>query len=122
MSNQAQLAIDVDCCGVSAMKSMDDEAAADLASAFKALGDPIRLRLLSMIAQRGGEVCVCEMTPEFDVSGATVSHHLKALRSAGLVDCQRRGTWVYYWIIPSRMAQLSALLDPFADKESATRA
>jgi DNA-binding transcriptional ArsR family regulator len=57
------------------------------------------LRLLSMIASRGegGEVCVCELTPAFELSQPTISHHLKLLRQAGLIDCERRGTWVYYW-------------------------
>jgi ArsR family transcriptional regulator, arsenate/arsenite/antimonite-responsive transcriptional repressor len=72
----------------------------------------VRLRLLSLIAARaGGEVCVCELTDAFTVSGPTISHHLKVLREAGLIDCQRRGTWVYYWIIPARLGALSQLLD-----------
>ncbi|HEY2795349.1 MAG TPA: metalloregulator ArsR/SmtB family transcription factor [Micromonosporaceae bacterium] len=93
-------------------ESLTAEDATDLASGFKALGDPVRLRLLSMIAARaGGEVCVCDLTSAFTVSGPTISHHLKVLREAGLIDCQRRGTWVYYWILPTRMAALSQLLD-----------
>jgi len=86
--------------------------AAELAKAFKALGDPVRLRLLSLIAAKAGaEVCVCDLTDAFDVSGPTISHHLKVLREAGLVDCERRGTWVYYWILPFGLAPLSQLLD-----------
>jgi ArsR family transcriptional regulator, arsenate/arsenite/antimonite-responsive transcriptional repressor len=78
---------------------------------FKALGDPVRLRLLSMIASRsGGEVCVCELTPAFDLSQPTISHHLKLLRQAGLIDCERRGTWVYYWLRPETTDMLAALL------------
>ena len=76
---------------------LSEAAAAELAPAFKALGDPVRLRLLSMIAAAGDEVCVCDLTGSFEVSGPTISHHLKVLREAGLVDCERRGTWVYYW-------------------------
>jgi ArsR family transcriptional regulator len=83
-----------------------------LAPMFKALGDPVRLRLLSMIASaRGGEVCVNELTGEFRLSGPTISHHLKVLRQAGLVDSDRRGTWVYYRLIPATLAFMSALLD-----------
>ncbi|GAA1319700.1 hypothetical protein GCM10009647_051540 [Streptomyces sanglieri] len=64
---------------------------------FKALGDPDRLRLLSMIASRaGGEICVCDLTPAFELSQPTISHHLKQLKHAGLIDSERRGTWVYY--------------------------
>jgi len=63
---------------------------------MKALSDPIRLRLMSMIAA-ADEVCVCDLMTSFEVSQPTISHHLKVLRSAGLVDSERRGTWVYYW-------------------------
>jgi ArsR family transcriptional regulator len=71
----------------------------------------VRLRLLSMIASRaGGEVCVCELTPAFDLSQPTISHHLKLLRQAGLVDCERRGTWVYYWLVPRTTDMLATLL------------
>jgi ArsR family transcriptional regulator len=72
---------------------LSEERAAELAPVFEALGDPVRLRLLSMIGSRaGGEVCVCELTPAFDLSQPTISHHLKQLRQAGLIDCERRGT------------------------------
>ncbi len=78
---------------------------------FKALGDPVRLRLLSLIASHpGGEACVCEISTNFDVSQPTISHHLKLLRLAGLLDCERRGTWVYYRVIPSALQQLSSVL------------
>ncbi|GDY63725.1 hypothetical protein SAV14893_031180 [Streptomyces avermitilis] len=78
---------------------------------FKALGDPVRLRLLSMIASRaGGEVCVCDLTPDFDLSQPTISHHLKLLRQAGLIDCERRGTWVYYWLVPEMTDRLASIL------------
>ena len=67
-----------------------------IAGLMKALSDPVRLRLMSMIAA-AEELCVCDLMAPFDVSQPTISHHLKVLRSAGLVDCERRGTWVYYW-------------------------
>lgn len=96
-------------------EALTESAAVDLAKGFKALGDPVRLRLLSLIAARaGGEVCVCDLTDAFDVTGPTISHHLRVLREAGLIDCERRGTWVYYWIIPSALADLSKLLDASA--------
>ena len=79
---------------------------------FKALGDPVRLRLLSMIASAGGgEVCVCDLTGEFALTGPTISHHLKVLREAGLVDSDRRGTWVYYRLVPAALVVLAGLLD-----------
>ena len=86
-------------------------AAAELAVAFKALGDPVRLQLMSMIASApGGEICVCDLTPAFEVSGSTISHHLKTLREAGLVDAERRASWVYYRPRPGLMRQLATLL------------
>ncbi|MFF0554493.1 ArsR/SmtB family transcription factor [Streptomyces sp. NPDC004266] len=90
---------------------LGEDAAVGLSRMFKALGDPVRLRLLSLIASHeGGEACVCDLTGPFDVSQPTISHHLKVLREAGLVDSERRGTWVYYWVLPDALAQLSALL------------
>jgi ArsR family transcriptional regulator, arsenate/arsenite/antimonite-responsive transcriptional repressor len=82
-----------------------------LAKVFKALADPVRLRLFSLIASfAGGQACVCDLTGEFDVSQPTISHHLKVLRDAGLIDSERRGTWVYYWVLPEALARLSGLL------------
>jgi len=80
-----------------------------IAPMFKALGDPVRLRLMSMIAS-APEICVCELTPAFDLSGPTVSHHLKVLREAGLVAAERRGTWVYYRVHPGALTALAGLL------------
>lgn len=90
---------------------VDADTAPELAAAFKALGDPVRLRLLSMIASApGGEACVCELTPVFDLTGPTISHHLKYLRESGLVTSERRGTWVFYRAVRPKLALLSALL------------
>ncbi|MGW1876755.1 ArsR/SmtB family transcription factor [Streptomyces sp. NPDC001975] len=115
---------DTACCPGLSAAPLNEAQAVDLAKVFKALGDPVRLRLLSMIASRGesgesgesgevgrvGEVCVCELTPAFDLSQPTISHHLKLLRQAGLIDCQRRGTWVYYWALPGALDRLAAFL------------
>ncbi|MBJ7902360.1 helix-turn-helix transcriptional regulator [Streptomyces sp. DSM 110735] len=99
------------CCPQSPTTPLGEGQAVDLAKAFKALGDPVRLRLVSMIASRaGGEVCVCDLTPAFDLSQPTISHHLKLLRQAGLIDCERRGTWVYYWVLPGALDPLAAFL------------
>ena len=88
------------------------EQATAFAPMFKALGDPVRLRLLSMIASAGGgEVCVCDLTGSFELTGPTISHHLKVLREAGLVDSDRRGTWVYYRLVPAAITPLAGLLD-----------
>jgi ArsR family transcriptional regulator len=90
-------------------QALSTESAADLARIFKALGDPVRLRLLSLIAATD-EICVCDLTDAFDVSGPTISHHLRVLREVGLVDVDRRATWAYYRIRPAAMTQLSGLL------------
>ena len=98
------------CCAPITDAALDAAGAAEGAAVFKALADPIRLRLLSMITSAGDEICVCDLTPQFEVSGPTISHHLKVLREAGLVDCERRGTWVYYWPVPERLRWVSSLL------------
>ncbi|MEU4778786.1 metalloregulator ArsR/SmtB family transcription factor [Micromonospora sp. NPDC023633] len=117
MSKQAaplprlDLTADAPCCPPLAQRRVPAGTAAALAPAFKALGDPVRLQLMSMIASAdGGEACVCDLTPAFDLTGPTISHHLKTLREAGLVDAERRGTWVYYRARPALLRQLAALL------------
>ncbi len=83
------------CCAPMGVEPMSAEQAEQVAGLMKALSDPIRLRLMSIIAA-AGETCVCDLTAPFTVSQPTISHHLKVLREAGLVDCERRGTWVWY--------------------------
>ncbi|MBS2964223.1 helix-turn-helix transcriptional regulator [Actinocrinis puniceicyclus] len=103
------------CCSPLAREPLSGAEAATLAPVFKALADPVRLRLFSLIASSaGGQACVCDLTVAFEVSQPTISHHLRVLREAGLVDCERRGTWVYYWLLPNALARLSALLTPAA--------
>ncbi|HEY0001938.1 MAG TPA: metalloregulator ArsR/SmtB family transcription factor [Actinoplanes sp.] len=99
------------CCTPMTRGRVPAQAAGVLAHAFKALGDPIRLQLMSMIASApDGEICVCDLTPAFTISGTTISHHLKVLREAGLVDAERRASWVYYRARPGLMRQLAMLL------------
>lgn len=82
---------------------------------FKALADPARLRLLSMIAAHvDGEACVCELTEPLTLSQPTVSHHLKVLHAAGLISRSKRGTWVYYRLVPERLRTLAELIAPAA--------
>ena len=91
------------------------------AGVFKALSDPVRLRLLSLIASHaGGEACVCDLTPSFDVSEPTISHHLKVLREAGLVSSERRASWVYYRLVPEAITGLSGLLDATSAQTTGT--
>ncbi|MCF3961430.1 ArsR/SmtB family transcription factor [Streptomyces fuscigenes] len=99
------------CCPRLLTAPLDEDQAGELAKVFKALGDPVRLRLLSMIASRaGGEICVCDLTPAFDLSQPTISHHLKLLRQAGLIQSERRGTWVYYRLVPEMTDRLAGVL------------
>jgi ArsR family transcriptional regulator len=99
------------CCSPITEERIPAETAGTLARAFKALGDPVRLQLMSMIASApSGEICVCDLTPAFELSGPTISHHLKNLREAGLVDADRRGTWVYYRARREILGQLASLL------------
>ncbi len=84
--------------------------AQQIAFVAKALADPIRVQLVDVLRAHAGEVCVCELTPLFDVSQPTVSHHLKVLRDAGLVGVERRGLWAYYYVIPETTEGLSEWL------------
>jgi ArsR family transcriptional regulator len=81
-----------------------------MAQVAKALGDPVRLQLVDVLRKHAGKVCVCELVPLFDISQPTLSHHLKKLREAGLVDSERRGLWAYYYVLPDATKELSAWL------------
>jgi len=102
-----------DCCAPLACEPLPEVGAQELALLFKAVADPMRLRLLSLIAcHEGGESCVCDLTEAFDVTPPSISYHLKILREAGLISSDRRGTWVYYRVNPDVMARMSAVLVP----------
>ena len=98
------------CCDPVVYPDTDRAEAERMATVAKALGDPIRLQLVDVLRKHAGKVCVCELTPLFDVGQPTVSHHLKVLRDAGIVDSERRGLWAYYYVIPDALEELSAWL------------
>ncbi|HEY8374388.1 MAG TPA: metalloregulator ArsR/SmtB family transcription factor [Pseudonocardiaceae bacterium] len=101
------------CCAPVTRGPLSETQATELARMFKALADPVRLRLLSLIASHSdGEACVCDLTGAFDLTGPTISHHLKVLREAGLLTGERRGTWVYYRMRTELLAQLATVLVP----------
>ena len=104
----------VECCPSVLGTPLDATAAEELARGFAALGDPVRLQILSILAGAPeGEVCVCEFVAPLGKSQPTVSHHLKVLSDAGLVEGDRRGRWVWYRLIPARVASLqSAITNP----------
>lgn len=114
MTDTTALADPTDC-APSTAHPIDPDAASTVAGALKALSDPLRLRMLSAIATDSrGESCVCDLADLASVSQPTISHHLKVLKDTGLVDSERRGTWVWYRIAPTRRRAVSALLDTFA--------
>jgi ArsR family transcriptional regulator len=98
------------CCEPVAYPDVERAQADRMARIAKALGDPVRLQLVDVLRKHAGKVCVCELTPLFDVGQATVSHHLKVLREAAIVDSERRGLWAYYYVVPGALEDLSAWL------------
>jgi ArsR family transcriptional regulator, arsenate/arsenite/antimonite-responsive transcriptional repressor len=92
---------------------MDADAADDLAAVFKALADPTRVAIVSRLAT-GEMCCVCDLTDAFALSQPTVSHHLRILRDAGLVESERRGTFAYYWLVPEAIERLRGVFEPVA--------
>lgn len=110
------------CCRPVLQAQLDKAAAEALATTFKALADPGRLRLLSFIAaQPDAEACVCHLTEPVGLSQPTVSHHLKVLNDAGLLEREKRGTWVYYRIAPERLEAVRATLAPPLPQRRAAR-
>ena len=99
------------CCAPLLSEPLDDGEAGELADSFKALADPVRLRLLSLVASHAdGEACVCDLNDAFDLSQPTISHHLKVLHESGLLDRSKRGVWVYYSVRREALGDLGALL------------
>src|ERR1700730_14340895 len=98
------------CCEPVVYPAVERERAERMASLAKARGDPIRLQLVDVLREHAGKVCVCELVPLFEIGQPTLSHHLKKLRDAGLVDSERRGLWAYYYVLPEAMKELSAWL------------
>ena len=98
------------CCGPD-LPPMDLRAAEDVAAVFKALADPTRVAIVSRLAS-GEKCCVCDLTDAFDLSQPTVSHHLRILRDAGLVESERRGTFAYYWLVPEAIERLRSVFQP----------
>jgi ArsR family transcriptional regulator, arsenate/arsenite/antimonite-responsive transcriptional repressor len=98
------------CCQPVAYPAVERLDAERMAAVAKALGDPIRLQLVDVLRKHAGKVCVCELTPLFDVGQPTVSHHLKVLRQAGIVDSERRGLWAYYYVVPNALEEFQQWL------------
>jgi ArsR family transcriptional regulator len=103
---------DLACCTPLTGTPLSVAQAEQVAPLLKALADPVRLRLVSLIAaSAGGEACVCDLNAAFDLTQATISHHLKVLHSAGLLDRDKRGVWVHYAVRPAALAAVANLFD-----------
>ena len=101
-----------ECCPAVLAAPLSQEQAGELATDFAALADPVRLRLLSLLASApAGEACVCELVEPVERSQPTVSHHLKILADAGLITGEKRGRWVWYRVVPERLGRLRSALD-----------
>jgi ArsR family transcriptional regulator len=101
----------LDCCRSLGAPTLSEDEAASTAALFKALGDPARVRIVNLLASQGGEVCACEFEPALGLSQPTVSHHLKKLTDAGLLDREQRGKWAYFSINPEAASRLAGLVD-----------
>lgn len=99
------------CCGPLAEPSLSDEEIEGTAALFRALGDPARVRIVNMLATTGQPICACEFVPALGLAQATVSHHLKKLADAGLVDREQRGKWAYFSLNREATARLAGLVD-----------
>jgi ArsR family transcriptional regulator len=98
------------CCEPVVYPDVERQQAERMAVLAKAIADPVRLQLVDVLRKHAGKVCVCELVPLFDLSQPTVSHHLKVLREAGIVDSERQGLWVYYYVLPGALDELAAWL------------
>ena len=99
------------CCAPLTARPLSMEQAGQVAPLLKALADPVRLRLMSLVASHeGGEACICDLNEAFGLSQPTISHHMKVLHEAGLVERDKRGVWVYYRVRPQALAALATLI------------
>jgi ArsR family transcriptional regulator len=98
------------CCEPVRSATFDEHDAVELAKSFAALADPVRLRLYNLIASAADEVCNCDLIEPVGRSQPTVSHHLRILKEAGLVEADKRGIWVWYRAVPGRLEQLRGAL------------
>lgn len=107
--------VNADCCSSLVGGVLSGDQAESLAASLKAIADPTRLRLISLVAAHdGGEACVCDLTEPVGLSQPTVSHHLRLLVDAGVMTREQRGKWAYYRLQPAALTALAAMIDPVA--------
>ena len=98
------------CCEPVVYPDVERQEAERMATLAKAIADPVRLQLVDVLRKHAGKVCVCELVPLFDLSQPTISHHLKVLREAGVVESERQGLWAYYYVVPGALDELTGWL------------
>lgn len=101
---------DIACCSPSIHPPLNTQEASDVANLLRALADPTRVQIVTLLAERPGEVCVCDITGNFDLDQSTISHHLRLLRQAGIIDSVRHGVWVYYFLRQGALSPVMRLL------------
>ena len=106
------------CCALPPSLQLATTEAERLAAVFKALGHPVRLQIIDLLSRYGGQICVCDVESQFMLKQPTISHHVKILRKAGLINSERRGQWLYYSAVPQRLEEISHLLTSFAEAEA----
>ena len=107
------------CCGLPPSLRLAGEEAAELAAIFKAIGHPVRLQIIDLLNRYGGRVCVCDIESQFDLAQPTISHHLKVLRKSGIIDCERRGLWAFYFARQDTLRALKTVLSDWTDSAPA---
>ena len=108
---EGEMTTSTECCAITTPGGMTRDQAETSAALLKAVADPVRLRLLSIIREsEGGEACVCDLTPAVGLAQPTVSHHLKVLTEAGLIEREKRGTWAWFRLVPARLEDVRAIL------------
>jgi len=101
---------DVPCCPPSTLFSLSAREATEIAAQLRALADPTRVQIVTLLAEHPGEVCVCDITSNFHLDQSTISHHLRLLREAGIIDSIRHGVWSYYYLRPGILQPILQLL------------
>ncbi len=119
MTNISNIRKSSSCCLPLDAIQLSNESAQTLAAQFKAMGHPVRLQILRILSQYGSQACVCDIESQFDLAQPTISHHLKVLRTAELIDCTREGQWYHYHVRPDRMLLLQDLLATLSPAEVA---
>ena len=93
----AEMGLVIGCCELPSSLRLSETEATELSAMFKAISHPVRLQMVELISRLGGHICVCDIEGQFDLAQPTISHHLKILRKADLIDCERRGQWLFYF-------------------------